>query len=261
MPIDKTRRTYGRQSYNGTCWWCGEPADTREHKYKRSDLVALFGTGPYHGDSGLVRGREGGLKNVQGPNPKLLKFEKNLCTNCNSARSQPFDDAHTTLVDFVLRNRASIRESLTIDWRLIPYDDWRILQRHAIGYMVKHAVCRLAEANVSVPKALLQFLDGVSELAEFQLRLAIRTDVWEMDVPDDSGSLWIGDLNVRLKRHTNRVYEASSHYGVSWFWFYWKCGPDFGSWQPSSPLTPISTTFVFTSAEMAARRLSGPQSE
>jgi hypothetical protein len=54
---------------SGTCWWCRTaPADSREHKLKRSDLVRQFGRGPY---PELVSSREGQLRPVQGPNSKL----------------------------------------------------------------------------------------------------------------------------------------------------------------------------------------------
>ncbi|MFC5112013.1 hypothetical protein [Kibdelosporangium philippinense] len=35
-----------RHDYAGQCWWCGSVADTREHRYKRSDLIRDFGKGP-----------------------------------------------------------------------------------------------------------------------------------------------------------------------------------------------------------------------
>src|SRR6267378_4063620 len=41
--------------YGGVCWWCSNPADSAEHKYKRSDVVAEFGRPPYHDGSSLVR--------------------------------------------------------------------------------------------------------------------------------------------------------------------------------------------------------------
>jgi hypothetical protein len=29
------------------CWWCGVPADSREHKFKRRDLIREHGQAPY----------------------------------------------------------------------------------------------------------------------------------------------------------------------------------------------------------------------
>jgi hypothetical protein len=33
----------------GTCWWCGNTADSREHRFKRTDIEREFGRGPYLG--------------------------------------------------------------------------------------------------------------------------------------------------------------------------------------------------------------------
>src|SRR2546423_12673051 len=40
--------------YAGTCWWRVGIADSREHKYKKSDLVREFGAGPWQGADGEV---------------------------------------------------------------------------------------------------------------------------------------------------------------------------------------------------------------
>jgi hypothetical protein len=41
---------------DGACWWCGSPADSREHKLKRSDLVREYGRPPYAGHADLLLG-------------------------------------------------------------------------------------------------------------------------------------------------------------------------------------------------------------
>lgn len=38
-----------RYDYEGRCWWCGDPATTGEHKFKRSDLKRSFGPGAWRG--------------------------------------------------------------------------------------------------------------------------------------------------------------------------------------------------------------------
>jgi len=37
------------------CWICGNPADTREHIIKQSDIRRLFGRGPYQKGNRLKR--------------------------------------------------------------------------------------------------------------------------------------------------------------------------------------------------------------
>jgi hypothetical protein len=61
--------------YKDRCWWCGNAADSGEHKYKKADLVREFGKGPYKGAKELVRVIEGQLKIIQGPNSKRLNLK------------------------------------------------------------------------------------------------------------------------------------------------------------------------------------------
>jgi hypothetical protein len=58
------------------CWWCrSAPADSREHKLKRSDLVRQFGAGPF---PELVSVRDRKTRTVQGPNSTLAKFKRSI---------------------------------------------------------------------------------------------------------------------------------------------------------------------------------------
>jgi hypothetical protein len=37
--------------YAGICWWCGAAANSREHKWKKSEIKAMYGlagSGSYH---------------------------------------------------------------------------------------------------------------------------------------------------------------------------------------------------------------------
>ena len=72
------------------CWWCeAREADSKEHKYKRKDLLRLMGEGEglvWFGDDDLhhdLQGK-GALKRDR---YKILKFQKSLCSTCNNARS------------------------------------------------------------------------------------------------------------------------------------------------------------------------------
>jgi len=66
-----------RYDYSNKCWWCGNQADSKEHKYKRSDLIKEFGRGSYSGDKELVRVFDSQLRKIQGPNSNEVKFSNN----------------------------------------------------------------------------------------------------------------------------------------------------------------------------------------
>jgi hypothetical protein len=64
----------------GTCWWCGHPADSREHRFKRTDIERIFGRGPYRDGRTLVKhGEDGRQSDVTGAKSKVFKFEPTMC--------------------------------------------------------------------------------------------------------------------------------------------------------------------------------------
>ena len=68
----------------GICWICGQPSETGEHRIKKSDLVQRFGKGPFRGGDTLVHVKAGRMRDLQGPDSKRVKYEKNLCAYCNN---------------------------------------------------------------------------------------------------------------------------------------------------------------------------------
>ena len=103
--------------YGGMCWWCSNPADSAEHKYKRSDVVSEFGRPPYYDGSSLLRvvgGKVVGNK-VRGPTSGHFKFRVGLCGQCNSTRSQPFDVAYESLTAFIRVNEDAMLQNRSID--------------------------------------------------------------------------------------------------------------------------------------------------
>lgn len=80
-----------RYEYEGNYRWCGDAASSREHKWKKSEIKALYGPAGSQHYSLLWIGEDGNHRNVQGPDSDLMKFEKSLCAKCNNSRSQPFD--------------------------------------------------------------------------------------------------------------------------------------------------------------------------
>jgi hypothetical protein len=75
------------------CWICQEnPATTREHRIKHSDLRSIFGK---HG-RGLpfyYHDLQQPNQLVQSLNARVLKAPALICESCNSARTQPHDRA------------------------------------------------------------------------------------------------------------------------------------------------------------------------
>lgn len=107
------------------CWICGNPATTREHKAKRSDLRAVFGTATqanplhYRDDKGIRR-KIGSL------DAKLTKFPDKICEHCNSARTQPHDRAWQTLSEALRTRKPKLVPGMNVRAnRIFRYDTGR----------------------------------------------------------------------------------------------------------------------------------------
>jgi hypothetical protein len=147
--------------HGGTCWWCAQPADSQEHKYKRTDLARILGE-----DSELVWGSKGlSLADIRSirKDPRV-RFQRNLCEKCNNARSQPFDRAYSRYSEYVDANMPTIWQMDGIPMREIFGDDWHAQSLNLARYFVKHFGCRMVDAGVPAPAGLGTFLDGAAAL-------------------------------------------------------------------------------------------------
>lgn len=131
------------------CWICGDPANTREHRTKASDLRSLFGlptqADPIYFHTAKRRNfRVGSLK------APVLKFTNRICVRCNSATTQPHDFAWQRFSE-VLRARVPpiaagtyIRPS-----RIFPYDSRRAMLNVHL-YFLKVFGCQILEGNIRI---------------------------------------------------------------------------------------------------------------
>ena len=170
-----------RFDYGGLCWWCSKPADSAEHKYKRSDVVSEFGRPPYHNESSLIRFVEGSVvgDNLRGPGSGHFKFRVGLCRLCNSTRSQPFDRGYESLTTFIRLNEETILRNRSIDLVQAFGQDWATqLLAVQSRYLVKHACCRLAEARFRIGSDLSRSSTvGLTRLP-FTLSLKYEKTFW-----------------------------------------------------------------------------------
>jgi hypothetical protein len=212
-----------RYDYAGRCWWCGLPADSREHRYKKSDVVREFGKGPWQGNESLLRITAGSNRHqrIQGPNADGLKFGTSLCQACNNRRSQPFDRAYDTFASYVSQNEAKILRLGFISLRRVFGRAWRADRDNVVRFYVKHIGCRFAEDGVQVPQSFIEYLDGSTRRPRgLSLTLQIRTDILAMEhhmqevhnVP--GGSLWMGDSQATYSKSSRQVTDVWSHIGV-----------------------------------------------
>lgn len=153
--------------YAGVCWWCGGAADSREHKWKKSEIKAMYGPAGSESYPLLWIDDAGNAKPIQGPDSDVMKFEKSLCQNCNNARSQKFDRAYDQWIEYVRANYEQIIESRIIDLRDVVNGTGSEFRLDLARYFAKHIGCRVADKAGKVPASLIAFLDGDSDSSAF----------------------------------------------------------------------------------------------
>lgn len=210
---------------DGICWWCGTaPADSREHKIKKADLVRQFGKGPY---TKMSRHRNGHDDFLQGPDSKIVKFKATMCADCNNRRSQPIDLAYDAFTDYVKEHERHVLSSRAIDLRAVyGRDDWEEGRDGMLRYLAKHAGCRLAEHAIEVPESIVAFLHGGPQPCEqMSIDMTIRGDIAKAhrDALAD-GSLWLGSLEITEQDADQNGLVIESHYGFGWLRFSWGIG-------------------------------------
>ena len=189
---------------SGRCWWCGVGANSREHKFKRADVVREFGKGPLRAHGGVVIQTGLRTNRVQGSNSALLKFAATLCQNCNNARSQSFDRAYDRFLDWLSSNEEAVLTEREINLRAIFGETWTDDVKDLGRYYVKHVGCMAAECtqagSVHLGLDIVDYLEGSSRwptslAAEFYI---------------DQSSLHIADIQDAPRPRIRSVVRVGS---------------------------------------------------
>lgn len=234
-----------RYDYAGRCWWCGGLADSREHKWKRTDLVRMFGPGSYSGGVAWGRGTE--RRDPQGAGASDLKFGANLCRRCNNERSQPFDRAYDVWATWVASHLETLPEMAAVDLTAVYGLDAHEPTANLTRYFVKHIACRLADEGVEVPPDFIAHLNGNPQTpsslrAGFGVRLDLLDYVGELKRAGlyETPGLWMRPLLCWYSPSAKAVVEVWSGISLGPFEFwYWlrlcdSAAPDFAQCFESS---------------------------
>ena len=157
------------------CWWCGNPADSREHIFKKTDLKRVYKNAFSNKDAlPLFTNGPNKIFKVQGPDSQAVKFRANLCKGCNNARSSSFDRAYDSFMTKISPLFEEILIKKEIDLKLVYGNSWEKEYINLIKYYVKHIGCRLANESTQVPNNLLKFLNDEDELKDVKLQFEVR---------------------------------------------------------------------------------------
>lgn len=207
--------------YKQRCWWCNAEANTREHRYKRADLVREFGRGPYRKNKSVVRCKTGQSCPVQGPNSIQTKFDTSLCEECNNHKSREFDAAYDIFAQYIKDNENQIQALKAFEFSKIYGNNWEQGRSNLIKYYVKHICCRLAESNIFVEPDIARFFEGKKDLKFIAMDLEIREDIValikSMNMNHlENGNMWLGDLVYEENSISKTKKFARSFVGYRW---------------------------------------------
>ena len=216
-----TARTPLKACTPGRCWWCDAPADSREHRYKKTDIVREHGKGPYHGHATPGRIGADGRRDARSARSDVFKFELSMCQACNNVRSQRVDRAYDAFVEYLWANESDVLANRSVDLQHIWGEQWLEQALHALRYFVKHACCRVAElttfeAPTCLPLELIAFMDGDPPPSSLSLELTIEPVQVTMEARHHDDPLWkrwFGADPLFARRDDGCYYESRSRYG------------------------------------------------
>jgi hypothetical protein len=176
------------------CWICGNAADSREHVIKKTDLVRAYGKGSFSSASGPAHVKDGKISILQGPDSTRVKYQANLCQDCNGTFTQPFDSAYDRFVDWVFQNEESVLRSRFIDFQDVYGSDFDAPQRNLFKYFVKSFGCRLADAGKVVPLDLVTLPGQEQFSTALRVSFSVNEDILLMPTTMRNGFIGKGQL-------------------------------------------------------------------
>lgn len=239
----------------GACWWCGAPADSREHKLKRSDIVREYGDPPYAGQRTLTYFSNSAKHDFSGPKSPLVKFAPSLCASCNGTRSQPFDRAWDALGAHLVEEEEAILASGALDPEAVYGEAWKEEELNLARYVVKHMVCRIVQElspPARIDPALIAFLDGGAYPAWLSLDFCLDVGTRDMlrltrsaPCPEDpsaaeAGFLAMSSIFAVIHPETEQWSEPQGGLHYRWLAIYWKAGTP----EPTATFQPGAAEIV-----------------
>jgi hypothetical protein len=185
------------------CWICGNPADSREHKFKKSDLARSSATWAPADQPFFVS--DSGVRRVQGPGSRLVTFGKVLCQNCNTTSTQPYDRAYEKFSTWVNQWDAALMTEPSIDFTDIYGENYRDEVPNLLKFFAKHLGCRLAADDYAVPSELVALLAS-GNMGRFEVSLSRNCQTGSLAIGRGPGILHNFPLIGTYSRSSGEVH-------------------------------------------------------
>mgnify|MGYP007011822093 CR=1 FL=1 len=155
------------------CWICGNIANSKEHKFKASDIKRVLGK---KFDAYFVHENATQIKSYK---DRLLKFPEIICEECNVTRTREHDDAYDIFINYCISNYETLLAQGEINFETIFGQIWIENKRNLYRYFAKHAGCKImtCETVKKYPQNLIElskFILGASESPNFVLKFELK---------------------------------------------------------------------------------------
>jgi hypothetical protein len=97
--------------YNTGCWMCGREANSREHRYKKTDLKRLFPLKnkhtPYSSEDlplSVSFAEDARTISIKDPDAGNQKYPPLICADCNNKHTQSMDKAYDKFSEWCWKN-------------------------------------------------------------------------------------------------------------------------------------------------------------
>lgn len=222
LPAGSDRNLDGLRSQpSGMCWWCQvNPATTREHKHKVTDLRRLAKDDGAIDASNLYRGGpgyNGYLKSLS--KGSAVQWGKVMCKECNGGRDRLFDEAYELFAHHVQSHQADLRPARSLNWRSVYGPSWRAAAANLARYYAKQLGCCLATQCMPVPDSIRVFMDGDDSATDlgFELHLSrVHAAFYDRGARDgsDTCGLWLKSAMVHMTPDGQNLVGAEYRYGI-----------------------------------------------
>jgi hypothetical protein len=228
------------------CWICGDPADSDEHRRKRSDLVARYGASWTPDQQPFVIRGDGSDRwtRIQSPNDRKNVYENMLCSPCNNKRTRPFDLSYQRFSQWILAASAILHIKDGIDFGEIYGDAYVEESLNLLRYFAKCLGCQIVEAGIEPPDGLRRILIDANrnDVKPLAVTFGIN-DFWRRIDPtgrivgDDCFNNWPEYIDKPRFSWFQRLGYLDIFY---WYDLEWDDGYPFGGEPMCSPRRVVS---------------------
>ncbi|NML70805.1 hypothetical protein HHL23_13515 [Chryseobacterium sp. RP-3-3] len=153
------------------CWICGELANSKEHKFKASDIKRALGK---KFEAYLFNGKN--VQSFTSYKDDLIQFPKAICIDCNNNKTRKHDDAYDEFVKYAYTNQQKILRDRIIDFQDVYGDElWLEKKIDLYRYYAKHAGCKVFTSEFEFDLTnVSKFILGKDVCRDFVLKFELK---------------------------------------------------------------------------------------